>query len=102
MNNIQKSRAIKDIIDALGALTIECVQLKNSACNVYCVSFTNEQMNLDSYLASFGRNAVNKISGLKTILNQVQKYANTLIPEGTPLDLESNVKPWEGGRNAED
>ncbi len=95
MENIKKAREIKAIIDALNTLIIECVQLNNSACNAYCVVLSNEQMNLESYGACFGRNVMNKVYGLKNILNDIQKQAGKLIPEGTPVDF-GNVKPWEG------
>ena len=96
MENAKKVREIKAIIDALNTLVVECTQLTTSACNAYCVVLSNEQMNVESYGACFGRNITNKVYGLKNILHEVHKQAGKLIPEGTPVDF-GNVKPWEVG-----
>lgn len=94
MSNVKNARVIKNMMDALNTLISECVQLNAFASNAYCVVLSNEQLNVESYAACFGRNTLNKFQGLKNILDEVHKQASKLIPEGTPINLESKASFW--------
>ena len=72
------------------------MQLKTTACNVYCDTFKDDRENAKAYLASFARNLSNKVSGLKNILHGIDGYAKKMTPERPPLDIEGKAKPWEG------
>lgn len=98
MSSVKNARVIKNMMDALNTLILECVQLNSSASNAYCVVLSNEQINAESYAACFGRNSINKILGLKNIVDEVYKQAQKLIPDGTPLDLKGKASFWNADK----
>lgn len=102
MSNIKNARMVKEIIDMLSALTAECSEATKMACNAYCDALDNKEKSY-AYVLAFSRNISNKVHGLKNILNEIHNQAQRIMPEETPVGLESNAKPWnKGHKNATD